>query len=158
MIGCSGEIPNEESEGGIALIELRYTGGQISPEFLPKLQIREGNTALFVKAAQSKVIALNQKQIDTLLTKVRQSNFLALDSESLQKKTLDLIKQQDGPKDLILDASAPKIRVWTGDDYHEVTFYAPRHYLRLSGENPDLALFVEVLDELEKIAAMFSNN
>ena len=134
---------------------MRYLGGQISPDQVPKLQILEGGSARLQRKGESTVATLEKQLAHELFSQARNPKFLSLDSTTLDETTKDLLRKQGGPIPRIMDASRPSIRVWTGQEFHEVSFYAPRQYLRLSGENPDLALFVELLEELEAVMSQF---
>ena len=155
LLGCGTQ---NESDQQIVLIELQYQGGQIPQEQIPNLQILSNNTARLVTGAQIKEIQLSETQFQNLLLKATDPNFLALDSAMLKDKTRALIREQGSPMPRVIDASTPRIRCWTGKYYHEVSFNAPRLFLRHSGDNPDLTYFVDLLDELEKLMGLFLNN
>lgn len=159
FFGCGDETSSMPSKTvQYVLIKLQYADGQIAPEFIPKLQILETGEAHLVAREESKETQLSDAQFKTLLTKASNPNFLTLDSAKLQGSTQILMQEQGGPIPRIMDASTTTIRVWTGKSFHEVSFYAPRQYLRLSGDNPDLARFVDLLEELENVLSLFPNN
>ena len=140
------------------LIELQYSGGQIAPEYIPKLQVIEGSIARLQTGANTREAEIPIDLNKHLLAKATNPNFLALDSASLKVNTEELMKKMGSTSPNIMDASVPTIRVWKGQSYHTVSFYAPRAYMRHTGDNPGLARFVELLNDLEQLYSFFPDN
>jgi hypothetical protein len=149
--GCGDEQSSAATEKGRVLIELKYLGGAVAEEFKPKLEILEGGVAIVRRAGTGKEVRLSESEMKSLYDFAIEGGFLDLNSNALQERTSTLIRNQGGPITNVMDGSLPEIKVWNGEAYHTVSFYAPRQFIKHSGDNPELAIFVELLTSLEAI-------
>jgi hypothetical protein len=156
LSGCAAEQASisEQSEGQV-LIELQYGGGAAPANLIPKLQVLDRGFARLHSGGATSEIELPQAQFKELLADANDPAFMELNSDTLLKRTRTLMLEQGGPIPRIMDASTPEISIWTGESYHSVSFYAPRVFLRHSGENPELQVIVELLTQLETILSSF---
>lgn len=158
IIGCVADQSEQLSAKGRVLIELNYLGGAIEDEMNPQLEILENGIARIRESGIVRVLRLPESEAKRLYEFALENGFLELNTDTLTEHTRTLILKKGGPILNIKDASSAEVRVWNGEVYHTVSFHAPRQFLSLAGENPELEVFVALLTKLEAIFSLGTKN